>query len=202
MTTKERLEVLEQEHTATKARLTELRASLEREVVTRGLTVIDENEKPCIELRVDKGGPRLNLFDENGNNRAALFVDKDGPWLALFDENGKDRTALGEDKDDRRGRETNEETEDERTAAGAHSGNGEVSAEDHRATSSVPGHELTSCIGCGRDTRAVDGICWKCRPANRRVGAVRFYDEESRGRHSLPPWISGMLEDREEDNED
>ena len=57
-----------------------------------------------------------------------------------------------------------------------------------------PEPEIKSCLGCGRDTRAKDGICFRCRAAKPSRG-----NEESRGRKSLPPAISGLLDDDEDD---
>ena len=59
-----------------------------------GLTLLDENEKPRIDLSVLKEGPGATLRDEKGRVRADLLLFKEGPKLSLNDENQKPRMVL------------------------------------------------------------------------------------------------------------
>ena len=58
------------------------------------LTIVDEDGRPRIELRLDEGRPQLRFLDEAGAMRLAAGVDREGdPGLFFLD--AEDRPLMG-----------------------------------------------------------------------------------------------------------
>ena len=66
-----------------------------KRIETERLTIVDENQKPCLQLGVNPdGGGTLELLDKDEKVRLRLCMTTDGCGIALSDKDEKIRAGL------------------------------------------------------------------------------------------------------------